>query len=160
MISNQRIIIPYGSLFPWQFRFVGGIVMLVGLTLIFDKAILAIVLLMAGGLIVFSYEGTVIDKAAKTYQEYNSFFFIKTGERVKYAGIEKIFINSIKQKRRMYTAHTNHSSTFESLAFSSFLKFNDGTKIELLKKSDKSALVRTLKEIAAFLDTPLEDKTS
>jgi hypothetical protein len=59
----------------------------------------------------------------------------------------------------MYTAHTTHGSVYENVDFNGFLKFNDGTKIQLLRKRRKADLLKALENIATFLDVPLEDNT-
>jgi hypothetical protein len=158
MIKN-KIDIKYGSLFPWPFLFIGGIVLIIGLALLFENTLASIVLISVGGFILSGSEGTEIDKAAKRYKEYNSFFFIKSGENVAYSGIEKIFINTSKSKQRMYTAHTMHGSVYENVDYNGFLKFNDGTKIHVLRKRRKEDLLKALEKIASFLDVQIEDNT-
>ena len=151
--------IKYGRLFPWPFLFMGGIVLVIGLTLLVENTLVSIILIAVGGFILSGSEGTEIDKTAKHYREYNAFFFIKSGRNVPYSGVEKIFINTSKSKQKMYTAHTTHGSVYENVDFNGFLKFNDGTKIQLLRKRRKADLLKALENIATFLDVPLEDNT-
>lgn len=155
----NRIDIKYGSLFPWPFQFIAAIILIMALLLIVETPLVGGVLIIVSGFILSGYEGTIIDKASKCYQEYKSFLFIKTGEKIKYQAIEKIFINTSKMRQQFYTAHTTKSSIFENLEFNGFLKFENGTKIQLLRKSKKADLTKQLKEIAAFLQVPLEDNT-
>ena len=85
---------------------------------------------------------------------------MKSGDKKKYSGIEKIFVSTSKTKRQeFYTVHTNHSSIFENLEFNGFLKFNNGEKIQLLRKRKKSELIKELKRVATFLNVPIEDNT-
>lgn len=158
MIKN-KIDIAYGRLFPWPFLFIGGIVFVIGLALLFQNTLASIVLISVGGFILSGSEGTEIDKVAKCYREYNAFFFVKSGKNVAYSGIEKIFINTSKSKQKMYTAHTMHGSVYENVDFNGFLKFNDGTKIQLLRKRRKADLLKALESVATFLEVPLEDNT-
>src|SRR6187402_2378531 len=110
MVASKKIDIRYGSLFPWTFRFIAVLVLIAGLALIIDRPFLSIALLLIGGFFLSAAEGIVIDVTEKIYREYNSFFFLKNGNKVKYSGIEKIFIGTSKMKRQVLTAHTNHSS--------------------------------------------------
>jgi hypothetical protein len=157
---SDKVDIKYGSLFPWPFRFLALLILLVGLSLIIERTILSIGLMLVGGFILSGYEGTEINKAEKSYFDYKSFFFVKSGERKKYAGIEKIFINASKIKQKLYTARTNHSSTFAHVAFNGYLKFSNGEKIQLLQKRNKADLLSALQKVATFLDVPLEDNTA
>jgi membrane-bound ClpP family serine protease len=158
-MDKNKIDIKYGRLFPWQFLFIGGIVLVIGLALLVENTLASIVLISVGGFILSGSEGTEIDKAAKWYREYNAFFFIKSGRNVVYSGIEKIFINTSKSKQKMYTAHTTHGSVYENVDFNGFLKFNDGTKIQLLRKRKKADLLKGLQKIASFLEVQIEDNT-
>lgn len=159
MIKENKIDIKYGSLFPWQFQLIAALIFVVGLSLIVEKTLIAVLLMLFGAFILSSYEGTEIDKGAKTYREYQAFFLVKFGVTMKYSAIEKIFVTASKKKQKVYTAHTNHSSTFENVEFNGFLKFNDSTKIPLLRKRKKIDLIHRLEGISKFLDVPLEDNT-
>jgi hypothetical protein len=112
-----------------------------------------------GGFILSGSEGTEINRAEKSYLDYKSFFFIKSGNKKKYGDIEKIFVSTSKMKQQLYTAHTNHSSTFENLEFNGFLKFSNGEKVQLLRKRKKSDLIKELKRVGTFLNVPVEDNT-
>ena len=159
MITSNKIDIRYGSLFPWPFQLIAVIVLIAGLSLIIDRTLVSICLILGSGLILSASEGTEIDRAEKTYRDYKSFFFLKSGSKVPYSGIEKIFINTSKSKQTMHTAHTNKSSIFENIEFNGFLKFDDGTKIQLLQKRKKGDLINALNSISKFLNVPVEDNT-
>lgn len=156
---NDKIDIKYGSLFPWPFRLIAFIVLVLGLALILEKTFLSIGLMLVATFVISGYEGTEINRAEKSYLDYKSFFFVKSGDRKKYSDIEKIFVGASKTKQRFYTAHTSHSSTFENLEFNGFLKFSDGEKIQLLRKRKKSDLMKELKKVATFLNVRVEDNT-
>lgn len=158
-MTSEKINIRYGSLFPWTFQLIAVIVLIAGLSLIVERPVLSICLVFFSGFILSGSEGTEIDKGEKTYRDYKSFFFLKSGSQVKYSGIEKIFVNTSKSRQTVHTAHTNNSSIFENTEFNGFLKFDDGTKIQLLQKRKKADLLRALDEIAKFLNVPVEDNT-
>jgi len=160
MVTSKKIDIRYGSLFPWTFRFLAVLVLIAGLSQLVDRPFLSFALLLVGGFILSAAEGIVIDPTEKNYREYNSFFFLKSGAKVKYSGIEKIFVGTSKTKQQVHTAYTNNSSIFENMQFNGFLKFNDGTKIKLLSKRKKEDLINALNKIAKLLDVPVEDNTS
>jgi hypothetical protein len=158
-MNKSRVDIKYASLFPLPFRFIAFLILLFALALIMDRTVLAIVLLIVSGFVLTGSEGTEIDIAENTYREYKSFFFIKSGPMLKYSGIEKIFVNTTKTKQEFYTAHTTKSSVFENVEFNGFLKFDNGTKIHLLRKRKKTDLVKALEKISTMLKVPLEDNT-
>ena len=105
-------------------------------------------------------EGTEIDLKEKTFREYKSFFFIKTGTKEQYSGMEKIFINASKSRQQMYTAHTTKSSIYENIEYNAFLKFDDGTKVQLLQRRKKADLMKRVKKIASELDVLVDDQTA
>lgn len=160
MTSEKKIDVRYGSLFPWPFHLIAGIVLIVAVSLILERTIVAVAFMVFCGLVLTASEGTEIDLAGRTFQEYKSFFFIKTGTKEKYSGMEKIFINTSKTKQQLYTAHTTKSSIYENIEYNAFLKFDDGTKVHLLRKRKKADLMKRVKKIAAELDVPVDDQTA
>ena len=156
MVPN-KIDIKTGTLFPWTFQLIAGIVFLIGLSIIVDRTVLSLCLIAASVFVFSGYSGIEIDKEKNSYREYMSFFLIKSGKKIKYNGIEKIFINSTKVKQQMHTAHTNHSSIFTNVEFNGYLKLENGQKIHLLTKRKKEKLVHELKKIALFLDVQIDD---
>lgn len=158
-MHKNTIDIKFGTLFPWPFQLLAGILLLIGLSIILEKPILSVLLILGSGFVLSGYAGTDVDKTKNLYREYNSFFLIKYGKKIKYTGIEKIFINRSKVKQQLYTAHTSHSSIFTNTEFNAYLKFENGTKIHLLTKRKKENLKRDLKKISAFLEIPVEDNT-
>ncbi len=157
---THKIDIRFSRLFPWHFLFLAGIFLVIGLALMIQKPVISL-LLVTGSLFVLSgYSGTEIDKAAKTYKEYNSFFFfIKSGKKVRYTDIEKLLITRSKVTRRMYS-RANHAAVFSNTEFNAYIKFQDGTKIQLLNTRKKEKLVSALKKIAGFLNVAIDDHAS
>lgn len=158
--TKNKIDIRFGSLFPWHFQLVAASVLLVALSLIIEKTFVSIGLILICGFILSGQEGTEIDKEERSYRDYKSFFFLKSGSKVKFTAIEKIFVSTSKMRQQIFRIHTNQSSIFEHIEYNGFLKFSDGTKIQLLRKRKRSDLIKALKNIAAFLEVPLEDNTS
>lgn len=159
-MTNSKIDIRNGSLFPWHFQFIAGLILLAGALLIFEKPGIGLILLVAAGFILSAASGTEIDKLGNRYREYTSFYFLIRGGKWKaFNGAEKIFINSSQNSSQMYTAHTSHSSTFVNQEFNGYLKLNDGTKILLISSRKKEKLTTMLNQAASFLKIPLQDNT-
>ena len=156
----KKIDIRYGSLFPWPFHFIAGIVLIIAASLIIERTIVALAFIILCGLVLTTSEGTEIDLKEKTFREYKSFFFIKTGTKEQYSGMEKIFINASKSRQQMYTAHTTKSSIYENIEYNAFLKFDDGTKVQLLQRRKKADLMKRVKKIASELDVLVDDQTA
>lgn len=159
MSSRKKVNVRYGSLFPWPFQLIAGIVLIIAISLVFERTVIAIAFIIVSGFVLTASEGTEIDLASKTFLEYKSFYFIKSGTRESFSGMEKIFINTSKSRQQMYTAHTTKSSIYENIEYNAFLKFDDGTKVHLLKKRKKDDLVKRIRDIAAKLGVPVEDHT-
>lgn len=156
-MNTDKIDIKFSRLFPWHFIFLAVVVFIIGIALILEKTILSVCLMIASVFILTAYSGTEINIADKTYKEYNSFFlFIKSGKRMKYSGIEKLFINRSKVTQRMYS-RTSHSSTFWNTEYNGYVKFDDGIKIQLLNKRRKKDVVAAIRKISAFIHVEVED---
>jgi len=158
-MNKSKIDIKTGTLFPWHFQFIAIIVLIIALSIVVEKTALSIFLIIASVFVFSGFSGVEIDKEERVYREYISFFLIKDGKKLKYPGIEKIFVSTSKTKQQLYTAHTNHSSIFTNEKFNGYLKFNDGRKIHLLTKRKKENLIKSLKKISAFLEVHVEDNT-
>ncbi len=159
MSSRKKVDVRYGSLFPWPFQLIAGIVLIVSVPLVLERPAIAIAFIVLSGLVLTAAEGTEINLASNTFLEYKSFFFINSGTRENFSGMEKIFINTSKSRQRMYTAHTTKSSIYENIEYNAFLKFDDGTKVHLLKRRKKDDLMKRVSTIKATLDVPVEDHT-
>ena len=159
-MTESKIDIRSGSLFPWHFQLIAVLILIAGVTLILEKPMMGSILVVASGFILSAAPGTEIDKSKNRYREYTSFyFFMKGGKWKNFSGAEKIFINKAKSSSQTYTAHTNHSSTFINEEFNGYLKLNDGTKIHLMSSRKKEKLVASLTQAASFLNCPLQDNT-
>jgi len=159
MSVQRNIDVRYGNLFPWPFHLISGIVLIVAASLIIERTAVAIAFMIVSGFVLTASEGTEIDLSRKTFLEYKSFFFIKSGTSESFSAIEKIFINTSKSRQQMYTAHTTKSSIYENIEYNAFLKFDDGTKVHLLKKRKKDDIIKRINTIAAKLGVPVEDHT-
>jgi len=148
-----------GKLFPIQFQFFGGVLLLIGLGVATNYIVVGLILILIAASILTGQSGVDFDSELKAYRAYKSFLFIKSGENKKYQGVEKIFINSQAISQRMYTMHTNHGSDFKSLEYNAYLKFDNGIKIYLDTNKDKKALIDKLQELAGFLKTEVVDAT-
>lgn len=155
---KESVNIRYGYYFPWQFRLVAALVVVGAFALSARNVVVASVFIGIALLVITAGEGTMINVANKTYQEYTSFlFFLKVGHDIKYESLDKIFINSSKVSQRVYTAHTLSSTIHSKRVYNAFLKLSDGEKIKLLANSDKDQLMRKLTPAAHTLGIRIED---
>ncbi|UII33121.1 hypothetical protein LVD17_04680 [Fulvivirga ulvae] len=106
-----------GRLFPWYFQLAGGIVLVTGISYIQSNLILSLVLIFISVLVFTGYSGIQIDHQTKTYRPYYSFLFLKTGKSMRYESIDRIYINANVVSQRVFTAHTNSSTTFKNVDF-------------------------------------------
>lgn len=159
-MTETKIDIRSGTLFPWHFQLIAVLILIAGVTLLIGKPVMGSLLVVAAGFILTAASGTEIDTSKNRYREYTSFYFmLKSGKWRKFNGAEKLFINSTKKSTQMHTAHTNHSSVFTDQEFNGYLKLNDGTKIHLLTSRKKEKLAATMNSAASFLRIPLQDNT-
>lgn len=160
-MTEPKIDIRSGTLFPWHFQLIAVLILIAGVTLTLSKPVMGSVLIVAAGFILTAASGTEIDTSKNKYREYTAFYFIlKSGKWKMYNGAEKVFINSSKKSTKMHTAHTNHSSVFTDLEFNGYLKLDDGTKIHLLTSRKKEKLTAELNRAASLLECPLQDNTN
>lgn len=144
---------------PWQVKLIGVLVLIGAPTLIPNYWWLSITLAVAGLALLTGHSGTEIDFANKTFREYNSFLFIRRGVTKNYNEVEKIFINKAKVSQKIYTAHTSSSSTFQSILFNAYLKFDDGRKLFLTSRKNKAKLIKLLNPVVTALAVDLTDNT-
>lgn len=146
-----------GPLFPWQFRLVAVLAIIGAVAIFQDHYWVSAVLILVGVIGLVSYEGTEVNAENKTFREYTSLLFIKTGKFSNYLEVEKIYITRSKQSQQMYTAHTTHSSVFEDVVYNAFLKFESGEKVHLLTSKDKDKLVKVLEPLCKKLTMDVVD---
>lgn len=156
---SDKIIIPTGFLFPWHFLFMALVVFVVGITLIFARPVIGLLLVMIGLTILTGNSGVEVDKVGKMYREYWSFFGIKSGQWKRFHAIDKIFINRTRVTRTMYAPVSNHSASFSNHHYNAFLKFEDGRKLHLFSRSNKNRLLRKLAVVTHGHDVVLEDQS-
>ncbi|MBX2944334.1 MAG: hypothetical protein KF725_00770 [Cyclobacteriaceae bacterium] len=151
--------IRFGLLLPWTFRLLAACAMILGLSAWQTNPWVTVVIGVVGFFALVAHEGTEINPATKTYREYTSFFFFKTGRFKSYTEIELIFINRAMESQQMYTAHTTHSSTFENMVYNAYLKFSNGEKIHLQKIKNKEKLMAVLKPLSEAVQVEVTDNT-
>lgn len=148
-----------GPALPWQFRFVGLLMLMLAVGLFQSYMWVALAVAVLGLLIITAYEGTEVDVEKKVFREYTSFFTVKTGKFEPYSHIEKVFIIKSKESQQMYTAHTTTSSVFKYEKYNAYLKFSTGDKILLLTEKNKDVLVKKLKHLSTLLHVEIVDHT-
>ena len=156
-LPNNKVDIKGARLFPFPFLVLGAAFVLAGLGVLISYPIVSVILIVFGFSILTAFEGTEIYPASKTYREYNSFLFFRTGSEKRFEHIDKIFINAGRVTRRIYTAHTTSSSTFPNTEYNVYLKFSDGVKVFLFSGRSKNRVVRKAEAIAGSLNTSLHD---
>ena len=146
-----------GFLFPWQFRLVAVIAILLAFGILNYQPWVSPILILAGIFVLTLQEGTEVNAGNQTFREYTAFFFIKTGKFHRYPGAEKIYITKSKQSQQMYTAHTTHSSVFEDIVYNGYLKFSSGEKIHLLSIKGKDKVIKKLTPLSQALKLEIVD---
>lgn len=145
--------------FPWQAKLLGIMFLIGALSLSTNYWWLSIIFAGLGLTLLSGHSGTEIDPVRKTFREYNSYLFMRRGVTEKYNQVEKIFINESKVSQKIYTAHTLDSSTFRSVLYNAYLKFDDGKKIFLTSRKNKERLINLLNPIVGSLGVDLSDTT-
>lgn len=149
--------IRFGFFFPWPVR-LAALFGIIGAFGIMQSSLLgSLILFLVSALILTSAEGTEINTANNTYREYTSYMFLKSGKFNSFPPIEKIYITKGKETQTMHTAHTNHSSTFESILHNGYLKFSSGEKIHLLREKKKDSLIQKLTPLSQGLKVEIVD---
>lgn len=155
---QEEIIDIKAESFPWQVKLMGALLLFVALMVMTSHWWLSIIFVVLGVFLLTGYSGTEVDVSAKTFREYNSYLFVRTGERRKYDRIERIFVNKAKVTQKMYTAHTNNSAVFQDIVYNAYMKVDD-EKIFLTRRKNKDKLIRLLNPVVAGLGTQLIDNT-
>lgn len=144
-----------GPYFPWQFNFLGGLVLVIGLTLEYGL-VFNLVLILINLLIFTGHYGLEIDFTNKTFMSYTSFLGIKSGKRKTFDAVEKIFINSRNIRESMHSRN-KFSGNFRYIEYKSFLKFSNGRKINLISRKNKDKLLEKIRGIAKDLKAEIVD---
>jgi hypothetical protein len=155
-MNNSKVDIKAES-FPWQAKFLGIVFVIGGMAAATSIWWLSVILFLIALFLLTGHSGTIINPAARTYREYNSYFFIKNGKTIRFERIEKIFINASSESQTMHPYHMMYSSTVSYITYNSYLKLDNGKKIFLTRKRDKKALINLLKPVSELLKTELVD---
>jgi hypothetical protein len=157
---TPKIDLKFKALFPWHFIFLAVVIFIAALAFMSQQVIVSLCLMAGSVFMLTAYSGTEIDTVNKVYREYTSFFyFFKNGKKIKYSGIEKLYINRANVTQRMYSARTTQSSTFSNTEYNAYVKFDNGEKIQLLTKRNKETLLQELQKVAKSLNVPIQDNT-
>lgn len=156
---SQIVDIRGAMLFPFPFLMLGAGFIMAGIGVMINHPIIALILIGVGVLVVTAYEGTEIDPANHTYREYNAILFLKKGKTKRYDRIEKIYVNSGKVSRRVYTAHTTSSSIFYNMEYNAYMKLTSSEKVFLFSGRNKNQIVRRAQAIADMLNTAFQDNS-
>ncbi|AHM60121.1 hypothetical protein D770_09320 [Flammeovirgaceae bacterium 311] len=148
-----------GRLFPFPFQVVAILFIIAAISFFPTQALISLVLLLLSALILTAHAGVEFSQSHRTYREYNSFLFIKSGKTYPYQGVEKIFINAGRVSQRFYTAHTTTSAVFTNTEYRGYVKLLNGTKIFLISSKNKEKLANRLAPLSDYLQTELIDLT-
>lgn len=147
-----------GQLFPFHFQLLALVFILVGILSVIYMLFWSPILLLLGAFILSGFRGVDFNGREKIYREYNSFLFMKFGKWVKYDQAEKIYINSGSTSQKIYTQVTD-GITVKSKEFNAYLKFDNGSKIYLASKKDKTRLIKRLQKLSDFFRLDILDNT-
>jgi hypothetical protein len=157
--QQDQLDIRGNSLFPFHFKAIAALLAVAALGFLVYYPLLSVVFLLVSALIFTSYEGVRFDRARGTYCEYTSYLYIKTGQTHPYQAVEKVFVNAGQVSQKMYTAHTNDSSTFRNTEYRGWVKFDNGSKLFIDSNKQKGVITSKLGLLADYLQTELVDHT-
>ncbi len=60
---------------------------------------------------------------------------------------------------RLMTSHGGHVNTERFKEYAAFIKFQDGSKHELVRRRDKKTILRKMEEVSTKLGTTLSDNS-
>lgn len=159
-MKNKKFDIKTGERFPWHFKILAVIFIVIALIIISNYPLIAAILSFLSLLIFTARGGLEIDLEKNIYREYMSFLWIiRIGKPVKIKAVEYIFINSDTVSRKKYTAHTSQSSTFKNREYNAFIKFSNGDKIKIMSRKNKQPLLEYSTALAKQMGTSLVDYT-
>ena len=147
----------FAPMFLWHVRLgaVIGILLALG---IFTSSLAGSVFLFLGSLFVLTAsEGTEFNLKNKTFREYNSFFFLKTGKFEPLGLVEYIFINKGTESLQMSSPRGVQTAVVESVVFNAYLKLKSGEKIQLLRDKNKFTVIKKLQTLSERLPAEIID---
>ena len=160
----ETIDIKHAHLLPFHFRVFGGAIILLGLLLpVQIQNFVALVAasagcVLVGVLFITTRYGIQIDPAEKRYREYIKILGFNSGSWKLYDSIEKVFINPMKSSQTM-TTRGNYRTEIVKDEYMAFLKFGNGTRVELDEDSNKEKLLARLTRYNQVLHTNISDNT-
>lgn len=149
--------IKFGHMFMWHIRLVAAVVAVVALAIFPTSIPGGLILLLASCFVITASEGTDFDLQKKTIREYNSFFFLKTGNFEPLGKVDYIFINSGTESQQMSSPRGIQTAVFENAVFNAYLKLSSGEKIKLLKEKNKLTLIKKLQALSEGLPAEIVD---
>ncbi len=146
---------------PKQFRWLAVAILVFSLIFItqhltLTRAIISLVSTIAGLLMLTARYGLLLDVKERRYKEYARLLFYKKGQWLGYANIEKVFVNKLKVSETMVT-RTGARFDTKSQVYQAYLKFDDGTKVELDSDSNKEHLLFRLGQYNERLQTIIQE---
>ncbi len=141
--------------FSNQWLFVGILLMVGGIVMIFKVIMVGIFLTLISTIIITTHYRLAIDLNEKTYHDYVWFFGFRFGERGTFERIDYIFIKKIRVSQTMNSRVS--SSTIRKEMFDAYLKFSEENKIHLLTIESKEELITKLKELSTKINSKIID---
>lgn len=114
--------------------------------------------ILVGVLFMTTRYGIQIDPAARRYREYIKILGLHSGAWKLYDSIEKVFVNPVKSSQTM-TTRGNYRTEIVTNEYMAFLKFGNGTRVELDEDSNKEKLLARLTRYNTVLQTTIADNT-
>ena len=151
-----------GRYLPLQFQYLGYILAIIGIVLLFtDPGWVGLFLLFAAGLIIIIALSTrymiEIDTKNKTYRDHLWFMGYKTGKKQSYDNIKHIYMTAgrVTQtlNQRSITQHLEHTE------YNGFLRFSDDNKVHLGSLVNENKMRRRLQKLAKSLNVDFDDLT-
>lgn len=133
-----------GYYFPATFIFLGIIMLITGLSLLFSYVIISILLILLSLIIFTARYRLEINLTDQTYHDYLWIAGIKNGEKGKFASIEHLFLN--KNKYRQTVNSRVSSMTKYSTEYNGYIRF-DVSDVHLISSDNKSKVSQKLKKI-------------
>lgn len=152
-----KILINQGRSVPLTFRFVGMLVLMVGMFQIIQNVPETLAILLAIGLSLlipmlwFSFNILSVNSDTKEVHLGIWVMGYKTGRPKKFGSIEKIYVNKVKTSQAMYS-QANQGYLSKGLEYKAFIKFQDGEKYFLTSHPNEKTLHKKVVEIGKKLD--------
>ena len=157
---NESIIYyKHGAIAALHIRFFGILLVIIGLVIFYKIMALSIILILIGLVIAFSNSGVIINLENNTFQEYNSFFFFKTGENERFDKIDLLYINKNNKSQQMNSPRMTQTHVMKYVQYDAYIKFDNGDKLHLLTEKDKAKLFSKLEPVVKHVGIPITDNT-